>query len=152
MNNILDVLKNYTLLSSVYGWCVAQFAKILTGMLREERISIIRLLFSTGGMPSSHSAMTSALCVASGMEYGIGSFQFTISFVIAAIVMRDAAGVRKEVGKQAIIINRMQEKLFSWPIDDATLKELVGHTPLQVLIGAIVGVVAALVMRLIVSI
>ena len=150
MNSLSEILRNYILLSAVTGWAVAQFAKVLIGMLREEKINVIRLFLSTGGMPSSHSAVTSALCVASGIEYGVGSFQFSISFALAVIVMQDAAGVRKEVGKQAKVINQMQKKFFNWPIDDATLKELVGHTPLQVLIGAIVGVIAALVMRLII--
>lgn len=151
MNSIFGILRNYILLSAVTGWCVAQFAKVLIGVLREEKVNIIRLFLSTGGMPSSHSAITSALCIASGIEYGVGSFQFSIAFVLAVIVMQDAAGVRKEVGKQAKVINQMQKKFFNWPIDDATLKELVGHTPLQVLIGAVVGVTTALVMRLIIS-
>ena len=152
MKNVVDILMNYTLMSAVAGWCIAQFSKVFTGMFRKENFSLIHLIFSTGGMPSSHSAMISALCTASGIEYGVGSFQFAITFVLAMIVMRDAAGVRKEVGEQAKAINELREKLFSWPLDDATLKELVGHTPLQVLIGAIVGVATAFTARLIYSI
>ena len=149
MNNVFDILKNYTLVSAVSGWCFAQFAKAFTGMFREEKFSLGRLLFATGGMPSSHSAMVSALCAASGAEYGLSSFQFSVTFALAMIVMRDAVGVRKEVGEQAKAINQLRENLFSWPIDDATLQEFVGHTPLQVLIGSIVGISAAFFVRLI---
>ena len=149
MNIIISIIRNYTLISAVSGWCAAQFAKVFTGMFRKEKFSIVRLLFSAGGMPSSHSAMISALCTASGIEYGLNSFQFSVTFVLAMIVMRDAAGVRKEAGEQAKAINQLRAKLFRWPVENDVLNELVGHTPLQVLAGAAVGAAAAYTLQII---
>ena len=100
-------------------------------------------LVGSGGMPSSHSATVCALTTASGLEYGVGSFEFAISFVIAMVVMYDAMGVRRETGKQARLLNSLfSENILNLDgfIIQEKLKEYVGHTPVQVAAGAILGI------------
>jgi len=140
---ITEAITNYTLICSFISWFAAQFIKIFTGAYRNKKFNFAELVFASGGMPSSHSAAVSALCTASFFEYGIGSFQFTVTFILALIVMRDAAGVRNQVGKQAKLLNQICEDNFS------NLKELVGHTPFQVCVGSVLGIVIAVVFKLI---
>lgn len=143
MNDMLGVFKNYILVSAVLAWCVAQIFKILTGRLNSKNLSMCKLLFATGGMPSSHSAAVSALCIVSCIEYGVSSFQFASTFILAMIVMCDAAGVRKAVGEQAKAINQMMGSFFSGDFEKVNMKELIGHTPFQVLVGMIIGIGSA---------
>ena len=119
-----EFLGNQILISAVLGWTVAQFLKTVIDMVINKSFNPERI-FGSGGMPSSHSATVCALTTASGMKYGVGSFEFAISFVLSMIVMYDAMGVRRETGKQA------------------KLKEYVGHTPLQVVAGAVLGILLA---------
>ncbi len=144
MHNLFSVFQNYILISALAGWCVAQVAKVVNGMFHDREFNLIEALISSGGMPSSHSATVSALCTASGVEYGVNSFPFAVTCVLAIIVMHDAAGVRKEVGEQAKIINKMWENMRTGAFEDIDLKELIGHTPMQVFIGALIGVALAL--------
>ena len=104
------------------------------------------MLFSNGGMPSSHSATVMALCTACGIKEGIASPIFAVSVIFAAIVMIDASGVRYQAGKQAQIINKIVKEIFSGKVEgfNTGLKELVGHTPFQVLMGALLGIVIAI--------
>ena len=131
-------------MSAVFGWLVAQFLKVLTGVFRMREFSLRALFFGTGGMPSSHSAAVCSLCVACAIQYGLGSAVFAISALLCVIVMRDATGVRWETGEQAKVLNRIMRDLFD-PAQgehlDKNLKELVGHTPLQVFIGAVIGII-----------
>lgn len=136
------LFKNYILISALISWFTAQFLKVFTGAYHNKRFSVIKLISSSGGMPSSHSAAVSALCTASVLRYGVSSFQFAVTFILALIVMRDAAGIRNQVGKQAKIINQMNES------NCADLKELIGHTPFQVCMGSFLGVATALCLRL----
>ena len=106
-------------------------------------------LLGNGGMPSSHSATVTALTVSAAYCRGVSSFEFAISFILAMIVMTDAIGVRQETGKQSKLLNKMMETDF-WKMEDpdlfpVKLKELVGHTPLQVMAGVLVGILVALV-------
>lgn len=137
---------NEVMISAVIGWTVAQVLKTLIDFALNERFSAERLVGS-GGMPSSHSATVCALTTAAGLCYGVESFEFAISFMFAAVVMYDAIGVRQETGKQAKLLNLIMEQDF-FKLDNAQfqkrLKEFVGHTPLQVLAGAILGVILAL--------
>ena len=111
-------------------------------MFREISFSIRTLLFSNGGMPSSHSAAVTALATSSTILYGFNSFQCAFTSVFAIIVMMDASGVRYETGKQAKILNKITKELFSGKSAEINtgLKELVGHTPFQVFMGAILGI------------
>ena len=140
-----ELLGNQVLISAVLGWTVAQFLKTVIDMVLNRSFNPERI-FGSGGMPSSHSATVCALTTASGMKYGVGSFEFAVSFVLAMIVMYDAMGVRRETGKQAKLLNSVFfENILN--LDGVflqeKLKEYVGHTPLQVVAGAILGILIA---------
>ena len=149
MTILQELLTNQTLISAVAAWCVAQFLKTLIDFRVYKTFHPDRLVGS-GGMPSSHSAFVCALATEALISYGISSFQFSISFALAAIVMYDATGVRRETGKQAKILNRiLHENLLEWKgqVLEEKLKEYVGHTPLQVFAGAVLGIILAVVMH-----
>ena len=134
------MLGNQLLMSAVTGWVVAQFLKTLIDFALNKNFNAERLVGS-GGMPSSHSA-TAAL-----LKYGAGSFEFAVSFVLSMIVMYDAIGVRRETGKQAKLLNSILSEnplKLNAEVLQEKLKEYVGHTPLQVLAGAILGIGLAL--------
>ncbi|MBO7338980.1 MAG: divergent PAP2 family protein [Lachnospiraceae bacterium] len=139
---------NAFFLSAAAGWLVAQVLKTLIHMFFTKKFIAERLIGS-GGMPSSHSASVCALATAACMRSGVDSFEFAISLVLALIVMYDAMGVRRETGIQAKLINEMlqafEEMGNSDLPTDEKLKEFVGHTPLQVMAGAILGIVIAVV-------
>ena len=151
--NVLSIFKNFILMSAVISWCLAQVFKLFTGVYKQgiRSISLSELLFSTGGMPSSHSAAVASLFSASVIEYGFNSFAVAVTGVLAIIVMRDASGVRLETGKQAIILKKIVRELFSEDANEVNngLKELIGHTPSQVFVGAILGLIVPIVMHLI---
>ncbi len=137
-----ELMANKVLIAGVSGWAVAQVLKtilytVLNGEFNPER------LVGDGGMPSAHSATVSAMAMMSFLQYGIGSFEFAISTMLAIIVMHDAMGVRLETGKQAKVINEMMElfmkKDYIQAFSEEKLKEFVGHTPLQVIAGSILG-------------
>lgn len=145
---------NYILMCAVCGWFVAQILKFIISLFRSEKINYMTLLFSTGGMPSSHSATVIGLCVGSGILYGLGSAAFAITAVVSMIVMIDASGVRYETGEQAKILNKITKELFSGDPEmvNSGLKELVGHTPFQVIMGAVTGAVVAVVLGFLMNI
>lgn len=147
MQALTDLIQNYLLISAGVSWFVAQICKVFTGIFHERQFSIISLLTGTGGMPSSHSACVTALAVSSGLYYGLGSAPFAITTILALVVMRDASGVRREAGKQAKVLNQLIGELFTTGDEkrfQADLKELLGHTPFQVFVGALLGAVTAL--------
>ncbi len=143
--SVKDFFGNYMLMSAVVAWLSAQIIKIFTGVFQNKKMSLRVLLFSTGGMPSSHAAAVVALATAVGLSQGFGSPVFAVSGVLSVIVMIDASGVRYETGKQATIINRITKELFSGKVEDINtgLKELVGHTPFQVFMGFLLGIAVA---------
>ena len=125
---------------------VAQFLKTVIDMVLNRSFNPERI-FGSGGMPSSHSATVCALATATGIRYGGGSFEFALAAVFAIVVMYDAMGVRQETGKQGKVLNEMMEIFTQMGknIDvEKALKEFVGHTPLQVLMGAILGIIIAI--------
>lgn len=146
MNWFQIFFSNTVLICAISGWLSAQVIKtiiyaIVSKSFRGER------LFGAGGMPSSHSATVCALSTASLIVYGVDSFQFAICVILAFITMYDAMGVRRETGNQAKVINEMME-VFEKMSDKSLsnndrLKEFVGHTPLQVLVGAALGILLA---------
>lgn len=140
-------LSNYPLLVAGAAWAIAQVLKVFTNLVHARKLDY-KMLFASGGMPSSHSSTVCALTTACAVKYGFGSPTLAVSLILAAIVMRDASGVRWETGEQAKLINKMMQEIFSGKPEeiDTGLKELVGHTPFQVLMGAILGIVVALAM------
>ena len=147
LENIKAFFCNYWLMSAVVAWLMAQIIKIFTGLYQNDgKKTLSKILFSTGGMPSSHSASMLALTVALGLNGGFGSPQFAIAAVLSIIVMIDASGVRYETGKQAVFLNKIAKEIFSGKPElvNVGFKELVGHTPLQVVMGAILGIAVAI--------
>ncbi|MDE6064184.1 MAG: divergent PAP2 family protein [Lachnospiraceae bacterium] len=146
MDFLTALFQNSILICAISGWCVAQVMKTVIHMFLTRKFLAERLV-GGGGMPSSHSATVCALSTAACISYGVQSFEFAISFILAVIVMYDAMGVRRETGIQAHVLNEMLD-IFSDMGSDMSpqdkLKEFVGHTPLQVLIGAILGIVIAI--------
>ena len=145
MTLIKEFFQNLCLLSVGIARLLAQIIKVFTGYFREEEFSLRKFLSGTGGMPSSHSATVVALFVSAVMNYGFGGYEAAASLLLAVIVMSDATGVRYETGKQAKVINTLIEELFSGKAKDpqANLKELIGHTPFQVLMGGLLGFAVA---------
>ena len=140
------MLGNQVLVSAVMGWVVAQFLKTLIDFALNKNFNAERLVGS-GGMPSSHSATVCGLTTAALLKYGAGSFEFAVSFVLSMIVMSNAIGVRRETGKQAKLLNSILSEnplKLNAEVLQEKLKEYVGHTPLQVLAGAILGIGLAL--------
>ena len=148
MNVWKQMLGNQILVSAVIGLVVAQFLKTLIDFLLNKSFNAERLVGS-GGMPSSHSATVCGMTTAAMLRYGVGSFEFAVSFVVSMVVMYDAIGVRRETGKQAKLLNSilMENPLkLNAEVLQEKLKEYVGHTPLQVMAGAILGILLALAM------
>lgn len=143
MNGFLsELLHNPIFVAAVSGWMVAQILKTAIHLILTKRFVVERMVGS-GGMPSSHTATVCGLATATGISYGVNGFEFAAAFILATIVMHDAMGVRRETGNQAKVINEMMEMFVnmgkSMTAEDK-LKEFVGHTPLQVLMGAILGI------------
>jgi len=140
-----EVLQNPALVYGLICWGMAQVLKVATSSAREHRLNW-RMLFSAGGMPSSHTAIISSITVGIAIREGIDSPLFALAVGIAGVVMYDAAGVRRAAGHQAAVLNQIVDELFQGhPISEERLRELLGHTPLQVLAGAILGVAVTLI-------
>ena len=146
MNWFQELLSNPFLLIGLSSWFWAQFIKTIIHAIVTKSIDFTRLI-GDGGMPSGHSATVSSLATAAALVYGPGSFEFAIALVFAIVVCKDAMGVRLETGKQAAIINDIVEAFnvltSEEKLPDAKLKEFVGHTPLQVIAGILLGIVNA---------
>lgn len=147
MQFLNDLFHNVIFMSAALGWLIAQVLKTLIYLIINKKFVAERMVGS-GGMPSCHSATVCALATATGMRYGGGSFEFAITVMLAIIVMYDAMGVRRETGIQAKVLNEMMEMFTNMgkkmSMEDK-LKEFVGHTPLQVLIGGILGIIIAVI-------
>ncbi len=145
MDYLNELIHNYVLMASGISWISAQIVKTIIDLLINKELNFERLVGS-GGMPSCHSATVCALAVASALEYGLGSGVFAVAAIFAIVVMYDARGVRRETGTQAVIINQIMDYFNSEhpekiEFNTENLKELIGHTPLQVLIGALFGII-----------
>lgn len=148
MDWIMNFITNPFLVTALASWVIAQVLKVIIHGVINKKFDIMRL-FGDGGMPSGHSATVTALATLSAMVYGTGSFEFAISAVLAIIVCHDAVGVRLETGKQAVIIKelvKVYETLSSKDLPETKLKEFVGHTPIQVAAGMLIGAINAVVM------
>ena len=152
MQAVKDFFTNYIVMSALTGWFTAQLLKMFTRGFKQKKFDIPNILFGTGGMPSSHTAAVMAMAVATAIVFTPASFEFAIAGVLAMIVMRDAMGVRREVSKQAAIINKLVIDVINAENEEnreKRLKELVGHTPLQVWAGCGVGIVVPLLLQFI---
>lgn len=154
MGFINELLANRVLLAGITGWASAQVIKAILYAVLNKEFRLERL-FGDGGMPSGHSATVSAMVMMALLHYGIGSFEFAITTMLAIIVMHDAMGVRLETGRQAEVINELTalfeevidefnaeetlEKKFQKVFSEDKLKEYVGHTPIQVIAGCLLG-------------
>ena len=143
MQYLQDFLNNRILIAALVAWAIAQAIKAILYTIVNREFKFERLVGS-GGMPSSHAATVCALTTAVAMQFGLGSFEFAISFVLSSVVLHDARGVRQEAGKQAVTITAIIDHLIKEgtiiELPNWELKELIGHTPLQVLIGSIMGI------------
>lgn len=144
MEQIIAFFTNFILMSAISSWLVAQILKLFTGVFKQKKLTTVEFLFGTGGMPSSHTAAVCAVATSVGILNGLGSVEFAISAVLAMIVMRDAMGMRRQVGEHAKALNIIMKELADAKNDpeltNKALGELVGHTPLQVFAGTIVGI------------
>lgn len=142
MDWFLALLTNPFLITSTSSWLIAQVVKTVIHAIVNKKLDMTRL-FGDGGMPSGHSATVTSLATFSALVYGTGSFQFAVCAILAIIVCHDATGVRLETGKQALLLNELIkafEVLSTEKLPEVKLKEFVGHTPIQVLAGIIVGI------------
>jgi hypothetical protein len=140
MEALGQLLQNKILMVALFSWFIAQLIKFILTLLNEHRIDYSKLC-SSGGMPSSHSSFSTALAIGVGQVHGYDTATFAIAVVFSFIVMYDAANVRLEAGKQAALLNKIIDTLQDPNVTlEKRLKELLGHTPLQVAVGAILGV------------
>jgi len=140
MQDFSAVLHNQILIVALVSCLTAQLLKIPIDLIRYRKTSI-KALFSAGGMPSAHSALVGALATSVGQTRGWDSAEFAIACLFAVIVMYDAAGVRQAAGKQAKILNQIIDDMFQDnDFNEERLKELLGHTPVQVLVGLSLGI------------
>lgn len=147
MNILLELIQNEVLMCAVAAWLVAQIMKTLIH-LRFTKQFVAERLIGSGGMPSSHAASVCALATAACFDYGPGSFEFAISLLLALVVMYDAMGVRRETGIQARVLNEMMDVFgrTSSMSSEEKLKEFVGHTPLQVIVGGVLGIAISVIL------
>jgi acid phosphatase family membrane protein YuiD len=146
MYTLSALFSNVCLISVGIAWLLAQILKIFTGYFSDNRFSITKLFCGTGGMPSSHSATVVALLVSSAIRYGFASFNVAVSFLLAIIVMSDAAGVRYAASQQARLLNQITEELFTkHTFNVPRLKEMLGHTRKEVLAGMVTGIIVAVI-------
>lgn len=145
MNAFQQIISNHAFVSFALAWFAAQFAKGIQGIFKEKSIRGFRRVIANGGMPSSHASSVCALCTASVIAHGFSSFEFAVSALLALIVMNDAFGVRYETGKHSKVLKKL---LKEGEVEmDVELKVAVGHTPLQVLAGAVLGIAISLALK-----
>lgn len=151
MESIRELFSNYVLNVVLLSWLSAQVLKTIVNFFQTNKLNLERMV-GAGGMPSAHSASVCGLTVAIARSVGFGSPMFAIAFLLAAVVMYDAMGVRRAAGEHARVINLMVKQQFDGQIKSyipkkkGELKEYLGHTPLQVLAGAMLGMLIAIVM------
>lgn len=140
---------NLIIRTALFGWFVAQFLKVVVDICKSGTFDIKRFIGGSGGMPSSHTSLVVSTCIAVLEREGPYSSTFALSVVLAGVVMYDAIGVRRAAGEHARMINALVDE-WDWSnpaLMGTRLKELLGHTPLEVCAGAVVGVIVGLVMN-----
>lgn len=144
MNTIVQAITDYKILVvPCAAWFIAQALKLLIVLVRDRRL-VFSYFWSMGGMPSSHSALVCSLATAIGIQEGVNSPLFALAVFFAVIVMFDAAGVRQTVGTQSSMLNKILDELFKGrPIFEQRFKEFIGHSRLEIFIGALLGILLA---------
>ena len=142
-----EIVSNKILMTTVASWAIAQTIKVTIGVIQQKRFDF-RWFVGTGGMPSSHAAGASCLATAIGLDQGFSSVYFALAAAFALVVMFDAQGVRRSTGKQAVILNKITEDIY-WKgkMSEQRLRELVGHTPVEVFAGFLLGLTIAFIER-----
>lgn len=145
----MDFWKENVIITCLLSWFIAQFLKVILTLIKDKKIDFRRFVGS-GGFPSSHAALVTSLATSVGLINGFAGTDFAITVILALVVMYDAAGVRRAAGQQARILNKLVEEWSDSDnaLKDKRLKELLGHTPKEVVAGAILGIIIALVMHL----
>ncbi|MFH1776896.1 MAG: divergent PAP2 family protein [Candidatus Omnitrophota bacterium] len=139
----IEIGKNKIIWITLLSWIVAQGIKIVIGIVKEKRFDF-KWIVGTGGMPSAHSAGVTALAMCIGINRGFASPMFAITLVFALVIMFDAQGVRRSIGRQATTLNKLIEDIYlNRGVQEERFWELVGHTPIEVLVGAFLGIVIA---------
>jgi hypothetical protein len=134
------------LLAPLVAWAIAQAAKVILTSMHQRRLNL-RVLAETGGMPSSHAAIVMGMTAAVGKYAGVSSASFAIALIFSFVVMYDAAGLRRAAGRQAAILNRLVEDLVHMRgMQEQKLRELLGHTPVEVVVGAVLGISVGLIL------
>lgn len=140
---VTDLWNNKPLICAVAAWAIAQAIKTILYTMINREFRFERMVGS-GGMPSSHAATVCALTVSAIKQFGLGSFEFAVSFILSIVVLIDARGVRLETGKQAITISAIIDHFIKEgtviDLPKFELKELIGHTPVQVGVGMLIGI------------
>ena len=147
-NSVFLIFQSKVFWATFLGWVTAHTIKIVINCVKERKFNF-RWVVSTGGMPSAHSSGVMALATAVGIQQGFDSAIFIVTFVFAVVIAFDAQGVRRSTGQQAEILNKIMDDIY-WrrKIQEDRLKELIGHTPFEVFVGSLIGIIiAALVMR-----
>ena len=148
MEGVTELFSNRSLWVALASWTIVQSWKFIGPAIFQRRIDVSQF-WAPGGMPSSHAALVSSLMVSLGLNVGFDSPAFAVAAVVAVVVMYDAAGIRQAAGKQAKKINRIVEELLSGhALQEEQLRELLGHTPFQVVVGALVGALLGWVLNL----
>ena len=137
---IMDLLDNTALMAALLAWFIAQVIKVVLVFFEEKRFDLAKMI-SSGGMPSSHSALITAMSASVGKTAGLDSVAFAIAAVTSLVVMYDAANVRREAGKHAELLNKIARDLYpDNQINQEKLKELLGHKLIEVVAGALLGI------------
>jgi len=142
-----QIAQNKIFMTTISAWLIAQAIKVIIGIISQKKFDF-RWFIGTGGMPSSHATGASCLAAAMGFEYGFNSPYFALAASFAIVVMFDAQGVRRATGKQARILNKITEDIY-WKgkVPEGRLRELIGHTPVEVIGGFLLGVFIAFLAR-----
>ena len=139
----VQLSRNGVFLITMAAWSTAQAIKIIIGVKKEKRFNF-KWIFEPGGMPSAHTATVSALATSIGFYFGFDTGLFAVTLIFAVMIMFDAAGLRRSVGQQAGILNKMVDDIYmKKKIEEEKLRELLGHTPIEVIAGAALGVLMA---------
>jgi len=144
METLNELLSNRVLISAILAWSAAQVLKAIITLFTTKKFSVERL-FGAGGMPSAHSACVCALVVSTARAMGADSAVFALSVIFAVVVMYDAMGVRRAAGHHAKAIKEIRTQLDSDDKSQKKLKESLGHTPFEVLGGALLGILMAMI-------